>query len=433
MAKAKLILDTREASRSKTTGLFPVAVKVFHQKPRIVRLGYYTSIEGWDESEKRLKKSAKANKAQNCERINQAIHQKWQVAKNLIDDLGNLVQNLTVDELIEKIKEQWDEASKKKAEEHHDLENIGENLTLKKWGAVMIKRKIKGNGSGTATWYEDGIRAFLESKGKEDMKLCDITVSFLKEFEAEHIARGNSKNTISSYVRAVRSMYNSAIKEDQLFVTKNPFDHYKPPSTTRTKKKAVAKEKFATIRSLEYKEGSALWHTKNYLLVMFICRGMNFIDLAKLKVEQLIDGRVVYGRSKTGDPLSAKITPELQEILSYYLKEKGPKDFIFPASYDGKPENYEKYKSQRRRVNERLKIIAMDAGIQEKFTTYSIRHSWATIAKYMGVDIQLISEGLGHHSTRTTEIYLKSFGNEVLDQINDIVVTDELKDAIVEN
>ena len=95
---------------------------------------------------------------------------------------------------------------------------------------------------------------------------------------------------------------------------------------------------------------------------------------------------------------------------------------MFPINYDGSTEHYEKYKPIRRRVNERLKIIAKDAGIEGNFTTYSIRHSWATIAKYMGIPIEVISEGLGHNSLRTTEVYLKSFENQVLDEANERIV-----------
>ena len=74
-------------------------------------------------------------------------------------------------------------------------------------------------------------------------------------------------------------------------------------------------------------------------------------------------------------------------------------------------------------MNGYLKIIANDAGIEQVFTTYTIRHSWATIAKYMGISTEIISEGLGHNSLRTTEIYLKSFTNTVLDEANELVVS----------
>lgn len=74
-------------------------------------------------------------------------------------------------------------------------------------------------------------------------------------------------------------------------------------------------------------------------------------------------------------------------------------------------------------MNERLKIIVKVPGIEGEFTTYYNRHSWATIAKFMGASTEVISEGLGHKSLRTTETYLKSFTNHVLDEANKLVVS----------
>ena len=174
---------------------------------------------------------------------------------------------------------------------------------------------------------------------------------------------------------------------------------------------------------LDYDLGTPLWHTKNYTLVMFYCRGMNFIDMVKIRVRDISNGRLYYGRSKTGDPFSVKITDGLQKILEYYLKDKEPQDFLFPTNYDGSSKHYQKYKSQRRRMNERLKVLAKDAGIEGSFTTYYIRHSWATIAKYMGISTEIICEGLGHSSIKTTEIYLKDFENAILDEANERIVS----------
>lgn len=73
-------------------------------------------------------------------------------------------------------------------------------------------------------------------------------------------------------------------------------------------------------------------------------------------------------------------------------------------------------------MNERLGVIAGDTGIEEQFTTYSIGHSWATSAKYMGIPTEIISEGIGHKSLKTPEIYPKSYQNEILDEASARIV-----------
>jgi site-specific recombinase XerD len=48
----------------------------------------------------------------------------------------------------------------------------------------------------------------------------------------------------------------------------------------------------------------------------------------------------------------------------------------------------------------------------EKISTYTARHSYATVLKRSGANIVFISESLGHSDLRTTENYLASFEKE---------------------
>ncbi len=417
MALTRLVLDTRKNSR-KMDNTYPISLRVFHKKTRIVALDYSTSIGGWDEKNHRLKKSAIANKNLNCLEINEDIDDKLQIAKAIIKNFGVDIKKINVDQLVNRIKAGWD--AKIISTERR---SVNDCIQLLKWTSILVKRKERANSPSTAEWYANSVSAFLRFNGIEDIKLDDISVSHFKEFLVEAKAKNVKSSSINSYLRGIRAIYNKALDEDKFVLVKNPFDKFKIPSSQKTKKRATSKESFLQIRKLKYSEECALWHTKNYILIMFNCRGMNLIDLVKLKVENIQGERLYYGRSKTGDPLSVKITKELARILSYYSKNKSNRDFLFPSYYDGSTQSYEKYKSIRRRINERFKKIAKDAGITENFTTYSIRHSWATIAKHMGISTEIISEGLGHNSLRTTEIYLKSFENHTIDDANEKIVS----------
>ncbi|MDT0642515.1 site-specific integrase [Zunongwangia sp. F363] len=416
MARARLTLDTREKSKN-SNGLYPIILRIFHRKPRMVRMDKYTSKDGWDDSRMELKKSAVANKELDITAINLELYDKLHIAKSIIHGLGKTLNDITVDILIENIKKAWDDILESELKK-----NFSNSLTINDWCKVLVERKLKEQEPGTAKWYADSIRAVTKFNNEQPIKFFHLNVTFLKEFEAEHRAKGNSNNTISAYLRGLSAVYNSAIKEDKFEPEKNPFHFYKIPSSKRTKKKALPKENFTTIRKLNYPVGSNLFHVKNYLLSMFNCRGMNLIDLAKLRVKDIQNDRIFYGRSKTDDPLSVKITKEFHDILVYYVSGKEPCDFIFPIGYDGSVTNFKKYRSDRRLVNKLCKIIAKDAKLNVPLTSYYVRHSWATIAKNMGIPTEIISEGLGHHSLKTTEIYLRSFDNRVLDDANDLVV-----------
>lgn len=72
---------------------------------------------------------------------------------------------------------------------------------------------------------------------------------------------------------------------------------------------------------------------------------MNLINGAKLKVKSINGRRIFYDRSKTGDPLSIRITVEFAVILDYYIEGKDENDFIFPIGHDGSVETFTTYRS----------------------------------------------------------------------------------------
>ncbi|MCA4456432.1 tyrosine-type recombinase/integrase, partial [Bacteroides xylanisolvens] len=68
--------------------------------------------------------------------------------------------------------------------------------------------------------------------------------------------------------------------------------------------------------------------------------------------------------------------------------------------------------------NNNLKDLARTLHLQSPVTSYTLRHSWATTAKYRGVSIEMISESLGHKSIKTTQIYLKGFELKERTEVN---------------
>ena len=48
----------------------------------------------------------------------------------------------------------------------------------------------------------------------------------------------------------------------------------------------------------------------------------------------------------------------------------------------------------------------------DHISTYTVRHSYATVLKRSGANIAYISESLGHSELKTTQNYLASFEHE---------------------
>ena len=80
------------------------------------------------------------------------------------------------------------------------------------------------------------------------------------------------------------------------------------------------------------------------------------------------------------------------------------------------------YRNAAYRINYRLKIIAAMVGVTIPLTLYVARHSWASAAKAKGIPVSVISEGMGHDSETTTQIYLASLDTSIVDKANSLII-----------
>ena len=143
---------------------------------------------------------------------------------------------------------------------------------------------------------------------------------------------------------------------------------------------------------------------------------MSFIDMAFLKRDNIIDGRVKFQRRKTGKRYDIIITDQIKPIIQYYLDNPNPSGFLLPIIYRDTLElQYKDAQWELRRYNIGLKEIAKECKIEERLTSYVSRHSFATHAMFKKVPLEAISAMMGHNKLSTTQIYLKSLPSNVLD------------------
>ena len=160
-------------------------------------------------------------------------------------------------------------------------------------------------------------------------------------------------------------------------------------------------------------------------MLSFYLRGISFTDLAYLKHSNIIDGRIEYKRRKTHQNYSVKLFPEAESIINQmYLPVS---DYLLPIIPIGVIEDGLIAKRSIHQciktTNKHLKRLSAEVGLGSPITTYSSRHSFATIAKRMGYSNELIAEALGHeYGNKITNIYLDVFETDVLDAMHQHVI-----------
>jgi len=295
--------------------------------------------------------------------------------------------------------------------------------TVKEFYDELINELESASKVGNAMIYKDSLRS-LESytDSKLDIPFSLIDLDFLKGYEKWLRQRNCKETSLSLFFRTLRSTYNKAIEAKQVKKTVYPFDEFKVSKfSIKTEKRAITKEQVKLIMELDVSnESEYIQIAKDLFIFSYLCGGINFTDMANLQLSNIINGRLLYKRQKTGKKINIPLCNEANAIIKKYIEEDSTRGYIFPILHQNihkdETQRYNRKKKVLLKVNKALKAISDMTGVNANLTTYVARHSYATVLKRSGVNVALISETLGHSDLKTTQIYLDSFENSQIDE-----------------
>jgi site-specific recombinase XerD len=398
-----LLLDNR---RPKADGTFPLIIRIIHNRTIAqITLGTYLEEKDWNEEKKMIKTTFKGTES--VTRLNNQIRTKT-------NDVADFIAKL--DE--KKILHSFTTANQIKERFEKKLEKVFVFAYMQQ----LIDEMEKANRIGNARTYKS-VKGILETYcNDKDMTFNEMDYAFLMRFETDHYASGNKVNSLSVYMRTLRAVFNRAIKDELIEPEIYPFKKYQIKST-KPNKRAINMTAIKKIEDLIFDPNHPLAKTHDYFMFCFNMRGMPFTDMAHLKVENIVDGRIKFDRQKTDKAYNIKITPIAQKILDKYIIGKGKDEYIFPIIYRESPKDiYRDVEWARNRYNKKLKLIATLCGITENMTSYVGRHSFANQAKNLGIPVANISDMLGHDDIKTTQIYLDTLPSVQLDDYQEQVI-----------
>lgn len=295
-------------------------------------------------------------------------------------------------------------------------ESVNEQSFSQFMESVIIQLK-RLNRERTAETYAATLNSFMRFRKDNDVLLDEINSDLMMEYEAYLKMQGVTMNTVSFYMRILRAAYNRAV-EKGLTEQRNPFRHVYT-GIDKTVKRAIPLKAIRRIKDLDLSQKPSLDFARDMFLFSFYTRGMSFIDMAYLRKKDLQNGVLSYRRRKTGQQLFIKWEKCMQEIIAKYPKMST--DYLLPIIKTSGNER-QQYRNALRLVNNKLKEISAMTGLQTNLTMYVSRHSWASIAKSKNVPISIISEGMGHDSEATTQIYLASLDSSLIDKANGMIL-----------
>jgi site-specific recombinase XerD len=401
----KILFDTR---RAKKDGLYPVKIRLIYERkiryyptPYDFSKGKFNKImfgERLSQVEKNIKKSIQSFEDKAIEVINSIQNFNW------IDFEKGYLANRSAKNYI---KDAFDE-------------RISE---------------LKSNGQiGTSVSYNCAKSSIEQFQA--NLKFSDITPTILNKYEKEMLDKGCSRTTISIYLRTLRSLFNNAISNKDILPSLYPFrkndyekDKYEIPEGSNIKKALELKE-IESIVKYNAVKGSVKEMSRDYWFFIYLTNGLNVKDLCLLKYKDIDETTLKFIRAKTIRQKKEKVIyatlrdESLKIIEKWGNKKKSIETYVFPI-LNGKetPERQRQLIQQLTHIiNDNIKSIAEDLEIKKTVTTYSARHSFATVLKRSGASMEVISEMLGHSNLKTTRLYLDSFEKDTLEKTTNALI-----------
>ena len=400
ITSVKLMLNK---SRILNNGSYPLVFQVIHnRRKKLLYTGYRMKEEVFDESEGKIMNGVGSTfTATEVVKMNRELRKMRNQIDIRIRQLERTREGFTVEDILTQ-----------------NAFGTGKSqFYLLRYINAQIERKQELKKVGMAAAYKSTRSSLAKFIGCPDVRMSEVDLAFVRRYEDFLYSNGASGNTVSYYLRNLRSLYNQAVTDGYHPRGEYPFAKAQT-RPAKTVKRALSRTDMQNLADLNLENEPELEFTRDLYLFSFYAQGMAFVDIVLLKKTDICNGVLTYSRHKSKQLIRIVVTPQMQGVIDKYNTEN---EYLFPIISGEYASGYQKYRLALGRINRHLKKIAVVADIKVPLTTYTARHTWATLARDYGAPISVISAGLGHTSEEMTRVYLKDFDVSMLNQVNSIV------------
>lgn len=268
----------------------------------------------------------------------------------------------------------------------------------------------KGYSENTTNAYRNDLMALADYAENEVAK--GGTVPSWKNFNRQNMLsyllvlkeRGYVPTTVARKVAAARSFFSFLVAEG--IIKSNPTENMSSPSVGKALPKPIPINQVRLLLEQPAKLATSEAKRDRAMLELLYASGMRISEMVALNLGDVnMEGDYFVrcfgkGRKERIIPLYEQVAMTIKE----YVDEERPK-----LSH-GKKDNALFLNARGERLTrqgfwQKLKEYAKSAGLDDKISPHTLRHSFATHMLSGGADLRSVQELLGHANISTTQVY----------------------------
>ena len=137
-----------------------------------------------------------------------------------------------------------------------EIQQLPQSQSVFAFFRLQIDKKEQMQCIGTKSNYVSAANRFMEFRNHEDLTFSQMTSEMMEMYQAWLFNRGIRQNTVSFYLRTLRTLYNKAVETGHA-PAKDIFAHVQT-ANVRTAKRAISVKDIRKIENLNLPTGSSL-------------------------------------------------------------------------------------------------------------------------------------------------------------------------------
>lgn len=308
------------------------------------------------------------------------------------------------------------------------VRKVSKAKLLEFYGIVINELAEEGR-IGYSKTFESSFGSLKKYLKGSDKTFVAFSKEYCEGYEKFLLENVKEESSVSVYLKTFYRLWNIAQERGVCPKEHHPSNYikFKAYRKFKTRKRALSADFISAIEKLHLEEDSRKFKSQQLFLFSYYGRGINFIDIAKLRTANLSRSELTYIRSKNKRRYQYNLHSKALAIIKLFHNANNQENngYLFPilnGTHDTPKKIDARVDSALKDMNEDLEQIAKMIGLDKKLTSYVARHSFATNLRSKNVNISIIQEAMGHESELQTMTYL--------DDIDDSIVAQSIEDAL---